>query len=195
MLLDMERTPFTERIFRVFDTDGSGQLDFREFVLAVWNYCSMDQSLLHHFAFQLYDKDGGGEIGDQEIVQMLKDIYGKNIDKNPIAQDMLMNQIPKYAGKSIDINEFHGFVKTHDKLLFPAFQIIRKLQDEILGSGYWTKVTEDRKKFSHGKYMKFEELLEKKFPKDTHPDHPLDKKKSKSQQKPNRDNHKVHPHN
>lgn len=193
MILDMERTPFTERIFRVFDTDGSGQLDFREFVLATWNYCSMDQSILHYFAFQLYDSDGGGEITEKEIIQMLKDIYGKNIDHNPIAQEMLHNQIPKYAGKSIDANEFHNFVKTHDKLLFPAFQIVRKLQDEILGAGYWTKVIEERKKFSNGKYMKFEELLEKKFPKDKHKDHPLDKKKSKT--KPKADSNKVHPHN
>jgi Ca2+-binding EF-hand superfamily protein len=193
MLLDMERTPFTERIFRVFDTDGSGKVDFREFVLACWNYCSMDMTFLPYFAFSLYDLDGGGEIGEPEIVQMLKDIYGKNLEENHIAQDLLKNQIPKYAGKTIDVNEFLGFIGRHDKLLFPVFQVVRKLQDGILGAKFWSKIVEDRKKFSHGKYMKFEDLLEKKFPKSDHPDHPLDKKKSKSATKSTGNSHKIHP--
>ena len=55
MLLDVERTPFNERIFRIFDTDGSGEIDFREFVLATFNYCSLDMAFLPYFAFTLYE--------------------------------------------------------------------------------------------------------------------------------------------
>ena len=35
--LRLERTKFTKRIFRIFDEDGSGQIDFREFVIALWS--------------------------------------------------------------------------------------------------------------------------------------------------------------
>lgn len=45
-LLDVERTRFTEHVFTVFDSDGSGKIDFREFVLSVWNYCTIGQSSL-----------------------------------------------------------------------------------------------------------------------------------------------------
>jgi len=33
-------TKFSERIFGVLDTDGSGALDFGEFCVGVWNYCT-----------------------------------------------------------------------------------------------------------------------------------------------------------
>lgn len=41
MALDVERTPFTKRVFSIFDEDNSGQIDFKEFVYSVWNYCSL----------------------------------------------------------------------------------------------------------------------------------------------------------
>lgn len=193
MLLDMERTPFTERIFKIFDIDGSSQLDFREFIIALWNFCSIGE-YLPHFAFSLYDLDASGEITDKEIKQMLIDVYGKDYDKNHIAMDLYNNQIPKYAGKTIDINEFLGFVHNHDKLLFPAFEVVRKLQDCILGGKFWDKQTKDRKAFSHGHYMKVEEFLHKKFPKEHFDDHPLDKKmKSITSKGIKSNNNKVHP--
>lgn len=45
-LLDIERTRFTEQVFTVFDSDGSGKVDFREFVMAVWNYCTIGPASL-----------------------------------------------------------------------------------------------------------------------------------------------------
>ena len=152
----------------------------------------MDMTFLPYFAFSLYDIDGGGEIGDTEIKQMVIDVYGKHYEKNKVALDLMNNQIPKYAGKTIDIKEFLGFIQHHDKLLFPAFEVVRKLQDAILGGTYWAKRVEERKNFSHGKYMKFEDLLEKKFPKESHADHPLDKKKNKAKQHSSH-SHKIHP--
>ena len=51
--LHLERTKFTKRIFRIFDEDGSGQIDFREFVIALWNYCTLGKPALIMFAFDL----------------------------------------------------------------------------------------------------------------------------------------------
>jgi len=44
--IDLERTRFTERIFSIFDEDGSGEIDFREFVLSLWNYCTLTKATL-----------------------------------------------------------------------------------------------------------------------------------------------------
>jgi hypothetical protein len=46
MFLDVERTPFTKRIFSMFDDDNSGEIDFREFVLSIWNYCTLGKTSL-----------------------------------------------------------------------------------------------------------------------------------------------------
>ncbi len=39
--IDLPRTAYTEKIFTIFDKDKSGAIDFREFVLSVWNYCTL----------------------------------------------------------------------------------------------------------------------------------------------------------
>lgn len=76
--LDIEPTRFAGQIFTVFDSDGSGKVDFREFVVALWNYCTVNPASLDNFVFDLYDQDKRGVLTPGEINQMLKDIYGKN---------------------------------------------------------------------------------------------------------------------
>ena len=41
MFLNIPRTPWTRRVFEIFDTDRSGELDFKEWVLGMWNYCTL----------------------------------------------------------------------------------------------------------------------------------------------------------
>lgn len=45
-VIDVERTPFTERVFSIFDEDKSGKIDFYEFVLSLWNYCTLSRVTL-----------------------------------------------------------------------------------------------------------------------------------------------------
>ncbi len=47
--IDVERTTFSERVFSIFDEDGSGEIDFREFVLSLWNYCTLSRATLGSF--------------------------------------------------------------------------------------------------------------------------------------------------
>lgn len=42
--LHIEKTDFTRRIFGVFDKDRSGKIDFEEFVLGMWNFCTLQKT-------------------------------------------------------------------------------------------------------------------------------------------------------
>jgi serine/threonine-protein phosphatase 2B regulatory subunit len=98
--INLDRTPFTQKIFSIFDDDRSGEIDFKEFVMSLWNYCTLTKNTLgecppahrHHispkslyvifistdmFAFDLYDRDGSGELNPSEVTRMVQDIYGK----------------------------------------------------------------------------------------------------------------------
>jgi Ca2+-binding EF-hand superfamily protein len=44
--LDLERTVFTEKVFSIFDDDKSGEIDFKEFVMSLWNYCTLTKITL-----------------------------------------------------------------------------------------------------------------------------------------------------
>ena len=43
--LQLEITPFSKRVFKIFDADSSGQLDFWEFVISTWNCCTLGKTL------------------------------------------------------------------------------------------------------------------------------------------------------
>ena len=49
--LDIERSHFTERIFSAFDKDGTGQIDFYEFVVSLWKFCTLSSSAISKLYF------------------------------------------------------------------------------------------------------------------------------------------------
>ena len=62
----MEATPFAKKLFNLIDQNESGEIDFNEFLVGLWNVCTFDDESLLRFAFNLIDKDGSGYV-DKEI--------------------------------------------------------------------------------------------------------------------------------
>ena len=165
ILLKLPSSPFLERVFRIFDTDNSGECDFKEFVLAVYNFATISHENLPYFAFSLYDLDNELEIKTYEVECMLKDIWKQGFETNKIAQNIHKELInPKLFKTSMTLSEFLLFVRNHDRFLFPITTIVTRLQDAILGKKYWSKQTEMRASFTNGKYVKFEDLLDMRYP-------------------------------
>ena len=62
-------------MFRTFDKDNSGKIDFNEFLLAI-NITSGGQPKEKlEWAFQMYDIDGNGTIEKKEMTEIIKVIF------------------------------------------------------------------------------------------------------------------------
>ena len=106
---DIDRTKFTKRVFGVFDEDNSGEIDLREFILALWNYCTLGKATLVIFAFNLYDSDGSGCIEPHELDNMLKEVYGRHWSSNVYATRYVC--LPAYL--SVHIFYFCSYIHIH----------------------------------------------------------------------------------
>ena len=66
---------FLEQLFRIFDKDSDGSIDFKEFMIATDMTSSGDPEEKLRWAFRMYDKDGSGEIDVDEMVDIFSLMY------------------------------------------------------------------------------------------------------------------------
>ncbi|XP_035715757.1 neuronal calcium sensor 2 [Folsomia candida] len=77
---------FCDHVFRTFDLDQNGFIDFKEFLLAIDVTSSGTPEEKLKWAFRMYDVDGNGVIDLQEmqkIVQAIYEMLGTNAANRP----------------------------------------------------------------------------------------------------------------
>ncbi|GBG33868.1 Calcium-dependent protein kinase 1 [Hondaea fermentalgiana] len=161
--LKVSKTPFTKRVFSIFDEDGSGSIDFREFVLSTWNYATLTKSTLIIFAFDLYDGDESGSMELEEIMDMCKDVYGADFEKSRLAAQIIdkihkLNDPTRGSG-IITLEKFAVFCEHHPGLLYPAFTFQQALQKAIIGVTFWTKLSKERLVMPNGVQVSIKDVL------------------------------------
>lgn len=69
--LKVSNNAFTRRVLQIFDEDGSGHVNFGDFIVSLWNYCILDHATLIIFAFDLYDTGSKGVLKLPDVNGML----------------------------------------------------------------------------------------------------------------------------
>ena len=67
---------YCEHVFRTFDTDQNGVIDFEEFLLAMYVTTAGTAEEKLRMAFKMYDIDGNGVIDPEEMLKVVEAIYG-----------------------------------------------------------------------------------------------------------------------
>lgn len=164
--VELKNNAFARRTFSIFDEDKSGTIDFREFVLSLWNFCSCTDAALRMFAFDLYDSDSSGKIEAREVEMMLRDVYGEAYEASAHASRLTtkVHSMCSHNGNSISIETFIMFARDNPATLFPAFEMQRKLQMRFMGVPFWAEHLERRVEICAGSksYVSVKQILEMK---------------------------------
>jgi len=91
-----------DELFAKVDTDGSGEIEYSEFVVATLNEKNLLSNNKLQTAFKMFDKDGGGSISIDEIKEVLS--FGQHLDEDVIQQ--IIKQVDENGDGEISYEEF-----------------------------------------------------------------------------------------
>lgn len=106
--------PLAGRLLETFDKDGSGDVDFQEFItgLSVFSGKSEKDDKLR-FAFEIYDIDRDGFISNGELYIVLKKMVGDNLESDQLQQivDRTIMENDVDGDGKLDFQEFKRAVE------------------------------------------------------------------------------------
>eukprot|EP00163_Fabomonas_tropica_P006709 TRINITY_DN1628_c1_g1_i6.p1 TRINITY_DN1628_c1_g1~~TRINITY_DN1628_c1_g1_i6.p1 ORF type:complete len:198 (-),score=39.02 TRINITY_DN1628_c1_g1_i6:7-600(-) len=116
-------TPYIEKLFALFDTDGSGMVDFREFVIGITQFTAAGKDDKLRFAFWVYDYDGDGSIDKEEMGKMLRAFHLASDKQIENKVNMIFHQCDRNRDGAISFDEFRMFAAKFPSLVFPAYSL------------------------------------------------------------------------
>lgn len=162
--ISMEATPFARKLFSLIDQNESGEIDFNEFLVGLWNVCTFDEESLLRFAFNLIDKDGSGYVDKDEVEQCVKDVHGTRYDRRLTAHiKKVLKKYDKNKDGQFSFDEFKSCHKELPLLFMPAFSMKNVMMEEFYGEKFWKQASKARKRDKIAKdireFMEFNKKL------------------------------------
>lgn len=107
----LKQNPLVKRVVDTFDTDGNGEVDFKEFIkgLSIFSAksgASREEKL--KFVFKIYDMDGDGLLSNADLLKAVKVMVGKNLKDSQLQQvvDKVFQWNEKSCTDMITFEEF-----------------------------------------------------------------------------------------
>lgn len=112
------KDPTTQLLFQLYEKDGAGVVDLREYLLGVLAVSKATTSLeMVQLAFQIYDRSGAGRLGVQELAEALHNGVGTSWED---AYDAFRH-VDRLGKGQVTFAEFESFARDRSEFsyLFP----------------------------------------------------------------------------
>ncbi|OQR91232.1 hypothetical protein THRCLA_09061 [Thraustotheca clavata] len=134
-----ERTAVGDAVFALIDIDGSGELDFSEYVEALGAFCLLNPEEILKFCFFVFDQDKNGTIENAELDSLLEILHAEGGTSN---MKEALASFHFHADGKLDFAEFELLHQQFPTLLYPVFRLQENLKLYTMGSSWWRKRVE-----------------------------------------------------
>ena len=167
--LDQKDYTYFYRTLGLFDAAGRRTFTFPQFVVLVWNFCSLDAAGLANWSFRVFFGGEGceehGTVSQAQVFHMLDVMYGisKEFDWHPNltiadnSHDFDVNRSRKLVAKiaggdgMVDRHEFVNLVRKTPALLMRIISAQKTMRDDCVGAGFWRRMEGQRQGMSIAK--------------------------------------------
>ena len=144
--LRIDWIPFIGKAFRAMDTETDGmsadQLEPDEWIIGLYNYCTLTPEALGRFAFELYDDDGSEFISHDELETMVDDVYGGkgnvHFDREEHVKQ-LVSILDADGDGVIEYDEWKKVAHKAQSILKPAIVLQTFLSARCFGESFWAR--------------------------------------------------------
>lgn len=149
---ELRRTTYARRLFDTFNTDCTGAIPLRDFLVRTWATCACDRVCVERVAFALLSrsKQWPGEdvstIDHKDVERWVTFRYGLKHTNARKKAFQVFKYIDADGSGGISFSEFAEFGRKN--LVFVAFGqfYVEKMRAKLFGDAYWAKQTAKRKK-------------------------------------------------
>lgn len=129
-------TPLAKRAFYAFDLDGSGELDYGEFTVSIWNFLSITMGDLGAFFFEVYDLDRSGTLDRAELRKLLEEAYGGPEHMSKFNEDALERVLHRKK-ESYTLAEFKSMIEHNPTMFWPIKTLQNELKARVVNEKFW----------------------------------------------------------
>ncbi len=125
---------------------GDGSLNYPEFFISLWNFCTLTHNTLVKFTFDLYDIDGSGELSIDEVFAMVRTIHpqGSKDQGRAEAKKLMVLMDKTDEDGFVTFEEFLGAHRKLGTVIYPAFMLQRSIRARAMSNRFWKKATKKR---------------------------------------------------
>ena len=157
--LHQPNNPWNQRVFEILDENDDSVLDFREFVVSIWNYCLSGRSGLVTLCFDMYDDDNSGTIDREQFVNIMLDVFPgetrRHLKQNPLAHAILnrfanLRRHDHCPENELTLDLFGKVCEKHMTLLERVFQTQNMIKKKCCGHKFWDRVSSRKMETTDG---------------------------------------------
>lgn len=113
------------RLHSLFDDENTEELDFREFILSLLNFITVEKEARVRFSFTMFDEGKSGYITQKEVEEILRGNHMISLTSVQRKADTIMKQAKSNSAKAITESEFVIVSKKFPNILLPSMGVVK----------------------------------------------------------------------